>query len=414
MPMNPASVGEADLPPTRRKDGADMSAPTIPAYGPPWTPPSEIRNREANDVPPLYCTLFRKPNGSRAVTVTEGRVIEIIPKSDDGSGGLIDGVKEWEIEQIWDGSLLKEHGIQNGQVVGIAYSVDERGYVKAAPAPAVAVRTTAAAEKSTHYQPPVGTNAGTLGDVFVILARLTGSGDNERLDVYHGGSNIEHYHDLAPIKRAEGGTGQHIFKQYSTRLGQYEYFGLKGLWPVLVNTVGDDIQISLAEGDGNLDLVIRTMTFHAGSPTTVRIDLPALPFSGTTGAGSSHTHTQSDHVHSLPSHFHYQYGGGETGAGVTAGLPATFLTTNPSGSTIAPESGHTHPFSGFTQAVNATTNPDLRPSITVPGTPSFTLDTSYFTICFRNRGFHSVVADGGALPAHTGSKTTKVIYTLAS
>ena len=420
MPMNPASVGEADLPPTRRKDGADVAAPAIPAYGPPWTPPSEIRNREANDVPPLYCTLFRKQNGSRSVTVTEGRVIEIIPKSDDGGGGLVDGVKEWEIEQIWDGSLLKEHGIESGQVVGIAYNVDERGYLTGKPR--VAVRTTAAGEKSTHYQPPVGPSPGTAGDVFVILARLTGSGNSERLEVYHGGSNIEHVHDLAPFKMTAGATGQNILKVYNMTAGQYEYLGIKGLDPVVVTTVGDDIQIALKEGDGNLDLVVRTMTFNAGTPTTVRIDLPALPFSGTTGAGTSHTHTLSGaatntvdpHKHalalytgnSLPSpntHNHEIVGETENGGGHSHTVSAT----------VVGESAHTHPFSGFTQPVNASTNPALRPSITIPGTPSFTVDSSYFTICFRNRGFHSVVADGGALPPHTGSKTTKTIYTLA-
>jgi hypothetical protein len=419
MPMNPASVGEAELPPTRRKDGAAVAAPAIPAYGPPWTPPSEIRNREANDLPPLYCSLFRKPDGSRAVTVTEGRVIEVIPKSDDGGGGLVDGVKEWEIEQIWDGSLLKEHGIESGQVVGIAYNVDERGYLTGKPR--VSVRTTAAGEKSTHYQPPVGPSPGAAGDVFVILARLTGSGNSERLEVYHGGSNIEHVHDLAPFKMTAGATGQNIFKVYNMTAGQYEYLGIKGLEPVVVTTVGDDIQIALREGDGNLDLVVRTMTFNAGTPTTVRIDLPALPFSGTTGAGTSHTHTLSggatnvvaDHSHALGTNTEY------------AGSPDVHYhtidsTTDPAGghshtvsATVVGESAHTHPFSGFTQAVNATTNPNLRPSITVPGTPSFTLDSSYFTICFRNRGFHSVVADGGALPPHTGSKTTKTIYTLA-
>ena len=222
MPMNPAGVSESTLPDVRRKDGAPVPKTESPSYGPPWTPPTAIRSREANDVPPLFPRLIRKADGTRKVTISEGRVTEIVPRRTDVND---DGVIEHPISNIWSGGLLAEHGpITTGEVIGVSYTVSNKGFVNSVPA--IQVRPFAG-RLSAHYIPPVGDDtAGAIGDCFFVLAQLTGSGDSERLVTWHGGSNVTHYHDLAVFKRVSGDFD--IFKEFDQINGWYVPKGITG------------------------------------------------------------------------------------------------------------------------------------------------------------------------------------------
>lgn len=264
--------------------------------------------------PALCCTLFRKEGGARAVTVTEGKVIEVLPRFPDADS---DSIVEHPIAEIFgEDGLLKEHSIEHGECIGVAFTVDNNGYVDA-DSVTLDVRGFDNI-KSAHYEPPVGPSDGASGDCFYVLARLMGDADIDYLETYHGGSNIDYVHDLAPFKKETGSAGEDIFTKYDIDIGAYRYKGVRGESPISVDADGVDLIVKLAtEYKLNLDLIIKPFTIsyeyvdvtvsgtttetgdnngshsHSGTAT-----IASLTLSGTTATDGVHNHVLENHFHS--------------------------------------------------------------------------------------------------------------------
>lgn len=397
--MNPGTGQEMGaVSPPERREGLPFPKPRefAPGAASPQPVQSKVRPREANDVPPLFTTLIRKSDGTRAVTVSEGCVTEINPKSDAGGGGTVDGVKEWPIDNIWTGSLLTEHGpITVNQAVGIAFDVDAAGFITGNGM--IEIRDVGAEQKSLHYAPKVGPTAGTAGDVFVILAILTGTGDSERLTIKHGGSNWPHYHDLPTFTKATGADVD-IFDEFDRLTGEYRYLGLKALSPLAAAIVGKNIEFSLTGLDH--DLRINFMELVTARPTVVKINIPSLNVTGTTGvmvddvltADGEHQHNFSD----------VQSGGSNYGTFGLTGDDATISTVP------EPDGEHIHAVIGTTTAIDESTDPDTRQKITIPGAVTIEIDTEagYLLYCWRKGVLVGFYANGTGAPALPDGGTT--------
>jgi hypothetical protein len=374
-----------------------------------------------NDAPPLFCTLYRKTNGTRSVTVTEGRVIEYLPKR--GSGGTDDGVLEHEIDGIWDTvtpNLLKEHTLAVNQVVGVAYEVDNEGYVKASPKPEVVVRTDAAGEKSSHYQPPVGEDAtGAPGTVFVILARLVGTGDAERLHVYHGGSNIEHYHDTPPFSLHEDAEGVDIFNDYDIATGRYRYHGIKSDSDnITIEIQGQDIVIDWANTK-NLNLNVKSYSLYFGGESERELTITIPSQTVTTSYESDHSHTTavdvtvdqtgSEHQHQIEdyltelTYFSHLSGPIIDNAHQPDGAHSHSASASAS---VTPAGGHSHTVTVPEQTVTAT--------YMVANQPEVRRDTAYYTLVWRAGLYVGAFDDGNGIPGIGDGETLdeKTIWVL--
>lgn len=421
MPMNPASAGESEVGDVRRKDGAPVPAAIPPGYGDEVSLPSTIRRRDKNETPPLFCTLYRKADGTRTVTVSEGSVIEFIPKSAtaDVPPVAVDGVKEWPIDNIWKKApdptnLLEEHAIQTGWSIGVLFSVDKAGYIfeEAENKVRIATRdhTLEAGDISVHYDPPVGPSPGAAGTVYVILARLIGTGDAERLHVYHGGSNVEHYHELSPFRLVDNAAGKDIMDDFDAVTGEYRYLGVRGknlnekidgkpadtdpkieILEQLVGGLRTDLVADWTKGP-NLNLIVKTYTLEATTvEVPISITIPARTV--TTAYDGAHAHGHIDYLSEG-----YQVTTGQTGA----------WSLTPEGYPVRGGDDGTHAHTVTIPAETVTT------TISVPGEPTKVIDTDYYTVCFRDRLYHSVVANAGALPEpKAGTVTqTKTIWIL--
>ena len=264
-------------------------------------------------VPPLCCTLFRKEGLARTVTVTEGKLIEVLPRyAEDGD----DSIVEHPIDEIFaEDGLLKEHSIEPEQCIGVSFFVDEKGYVDTDTV-TLDVRDFDSI-KSGHYQPPVGEGAGASGNCFYVLARLRANAITDYLEVYHSGSNIDYVHDLPPFKKATDSVGKDIFVEYDMKESAYRYKGVRGESPISVDADGVDLIVKLAtEYKLNLDLIIKPFTLsyeyvevtvtgktvasgeydgkhsHTGSAS-----IPSLSLSGTTALDGNHNHVLENHFH---------------------------------------------------------------------------------------------------------------------
>lgn len=209
-------------------------------------------------LPPLHPLLTATDSGGLRAMVTEGSVIESLPKEGDG-------VAEHPVTGIWDipGVRLKQYPVVDGQAVGVYFEVNERGYVKSAPAPIVQVRSEDPSEwDSSHFQPPVGPSEGSPGGVYVVLGVVRApDGTPPRMEI-HGAGNVWHYHDTPPFQMLPGAQGKDIFERYNLATGTYEYRGLKGESPILVErpAEGEDIVFRLDPesgfGSGGADAVV--------------------------------------------------------------------------------------------------------------------------------------------------------------
>lgn len=378
------------------------------------------------DTPPLSCRLYRKEDGSRSVVVSEGRVIEYIPISATGDDPPlpVDGVKEWPISNIWDTelpNLLREHPIETGWSIGVTFNVDRAGYITGDLTTACRITTRdpdgASGDVTSHYDPPVGPSAGAGGTVYVILARLIGTGDDERLLVYHGGSNIEHYHELTPFRLVDGADGEDIFDDFDVVTGDYRYLGVRG--KQMDEEIGDkpadtdpkievlvqmasvnlvlkraDLVIDWTKGP-NLNLIVRGYTLQAAT-TDVEVTFTVPEQTVTTSYQGGHTHELLPHVHTV-------YGDVDTGTGYTDSPPHS-----PAGDFVLTETdgAHSHTITIPEQVITTT--------ISVPSETRVP-DTDYYTICFRDRLYHSIVANDVDLPPVIAGTTTqtKTIWVLS-
>lgn len=468
--MNPPKKRSqhAHLDRTGRVEGAPLwnRRQKGPEYGPkhPRDEHSETRKRDKVRIPPLLPILYRKANGTRYVVVTEGRVSEVVPRDQDG-------VEEREIQDLWDGKIPKEHGpIATNEYVGIAWTTNEFGDPTSDFT--VAIR---ADKTSLHFQPPVGLSPGAPGDCFYILAQLTGSGDDERLEIWHGGSNIDYVHDTPPFLLSSGdatadppippASGIDIFKQYNLLLGIYEYFGLKADYPIKVDYDGEDIKWEWI-GEGNLNLTVKKRTLVPGDPVEVPISFTIPAQYLNTDAGTAHAHTvdgtvgdggahtpaftgtlsiasdTGDHAHALGLHYHTQDGGDDTDPGVmsTGGGAQTFTSTgdyngsafvddgshghtiDTSALAMTPVPAHTHPFtSSGSGSESDHTHPFTIPetvvntTVEIPTMPVWVTAEDYFVICFRSKLYAGIVEmPGGTLPDVTDGAPLdeKTIYTI--
>ena len=383
--------------------------PVKPAeYGPrkrEFEPTTEIIPRLMDAVPELHCTLYRKTGGTRTVVVTEGYVTEFIPKNttDGDPPETVDGVKEWKIDGIWDTgtpNLLQEHAIETGWSIGVAFPVDERGYITGDPDTACYITTrdpdAEGGEISTHYIPPVGEDgSGASGTVYIILARLVGTGDGERLHVYHDG-NVHHYHELSPFRKHEDAEGVDIFHDYDPVAGEYRYHGIRGETieedpdpKMAVSIVGQDVVINWTDGP-NLNLVVRSYTLTQGPTQDTQVYITLAERVITTDAGGTHVHKHTDYL--------------SEGSQVSISQTGDWeLTVEGYPTRNGDDGAHSHTFTVPAETVSAT--------ISLPGTVGMVVDSAYYTICWRDRLFHSVVAGGDSLPAAVGDVQTKTIYT---
>lgn len=435
MPMNPGTGQEMGaVSPPERRDGLPFPKPRefAPGAASPQPVQSTVRPREINDVPPLFTTLIRKSDGTRAVTVSEGCVTEIIPKSDAGGGGTVDGVKEWPIDNIWTGNLLTEHGpITVNQAVGIAFDVDAAGFITGNGM--IEIRDVGAEQKSIHYAPKVGPTAGTAGDVFVVLAILTGTGDSERLTIKHGGSNWPHYHDLLPFVKATDSTGVDIFDQFDKATGEYRYLGVRGPTTledpdqkITVTIAGKDILIDWADGP-NLDLELKTYTLKQGplQSTEATITIPEKTVQTDIVLAHSHNVTLDATISPDAGHFHnleqHQHDTAVAGILLSGTQPPFSRTGSYNFSTdeFVDDGAHTHAIafdsseSGESGShFHTVTIPEETVAVTIaiPGAIGIEPDTDYSTVCFRDRLYHSTVSGSGNAVPHVGAKTTKTIW----
>ena len=367
-----------------------------------------------NDKAPLYCTLFRKSDGSRTVTVTEGAVVEIIPNS-------ADGVKHHEIDGIWDGTLPKEHEISATKVVGVYYDVDEEGYVMAGT-PEVLSVDIGVGDDSLHYTPPVGPSPGAVGWVFVSLVKLIGSGDTERLQVLGGGDNIYHYHDTPPFECASGSVD--IFKEYNLDDGRYYYLGLLGIPPINVAVNGDDVEFSWI-GTRDLDLIVKSRLLVNDGPidTEVPITIYGASLTGTTDEAPDHSHSLdgltadsagSEHTHNFSD---TQPQGSNFGTFGLTGLDSV------GGEDPAPDGAHTHTISGgsggtgdggaHSHTVTVTGDITTTATIKLPSLSYFKTMPNYYTLCWRAGIYVGVFENEAELPPPSGNGLdTKTIYVL--
>jgi hypothetical protein len=373
MPMNPGTGQEMGaVSPPERRDGLPFPKPRefAPGAATPQPVQSTVRPREANDVPPLFTTLIRKSDGTRAVTVSEGCVTEINPKSDAGGGGTVDGIKEWQIDNIWTGNLLTEHGpITENQAVGIAFDVDAAGFITSNGM--IEIRDVGADQKSLHYAPKVGPTAGTAGDVFVILAVLTGTGDSERLTIKHGGSNWPHYHDLPGFTKADGADVD-IFDEFDRETGEYRYLGIKGIDPITAAIVGKNIEIALGSGVKNLDFTVKSYRLESRPDLDIDIYLNVAEKTIEIPASGPHSHFFNDEAGSAYGTFGY--------------------TGTPSGGTLPnPDGAHSHSFTIPAETLTTT--------IQVPQAPVTVANSSFYTLCWRKGLYVGTFYDGAPTPA---------------
>lgn len=390
----PPNAPSADLLKLLRSELASTEGPRTdrrpPDYGPlvpEFNPTVEIRRRLKDSVPRLYPTLIRNSNGTRSVTVSEGRVPDIIPKADPDEEASIesrDGVQEWPITGIWNDpeegptNLLKEHPITSGQVVGIAFPVDVNGFIS--DFPNIEVRDYDDRD-STHYTPPVGLSAGAPGDVFVGLARLMAFGtDAERLEIWDG---VQHVHDTPSFLRPESSTGIDIFKQYNLERGCYETFGLKAKAPLEINPTpdGNDLEWVLS---GGLDFDLTIYTFsHDRTPQDQQITFE-IPSEEVTITSSG----EHDHIVEIPS-------GGDHQHMVLDELSTSVPHTHPADEFSWATGGdgkHVHTFTIPARTVTA--------SVTIQ-TYKLTPSTSFIVYCWRAGIFVGEYPDGAPLPEYT-------------
>ena len=415
MPMPPGGFPEPGENMVRRKEFDADREPRKTNYGPenPDIPPGvEIRPRVLNDQPPLFGTLFRRPGGTYKVTITDGKLIEVIPRKRDADD---DGVVEQTIDGIWDGTLLKEHGILLTQFIGVYGTCDEEGYVDPA---SLIISVRDHDYVTTHYQPPVGQDAGQPGFFFYELYQLLGTPPNEYLKVLGGGSNVGYVHDTPPFKWQEGASGADIYNKYNLVKGCYEYKGFEGQLPISVAQNPDNPANILVKLTGVVDhdLTVRFFKLVAGTPINVPINIPSLTVQGTINSAGAHTHTETAHTHPLDLHHHAQYGGGQTGNGIT-GTSGEFLVTGTSGEFLVTGSGggsttgssgdHTHTFTMTTVAVT-TDSPTVRPTVSIPGLPVLEIDGAAGTIvyCWRKGTLAGVFVNGVGKPALPGGGST--------
>lgn len=269
MPMNPSAIGAPEFLDTRRKEGVPpQKREPSPLVGTAVNGVSGSisgRRRESDSVPPLFCTLVRKDDGTRFVTVAEGAVSEVIPMS---TGTGYDSIQEHAITNIWTAGLLTEHGpVASGGVVGIAFDVDENGFVDGNCT--IEVRAAADA-KSTHYTPPVGSDTdGAPGTAFIALCKLTGAGDSERLEILANAAI--HFHDTPAIGPASGDAD--VFKKYDIETGKYLTRGITGGLGITVTENEDDIEIKESGSGWWGEITIYfTPTIGSTQDLTVRVE----------------------------------------------------------------------------------------------------------------------------------------------
>ena len=386
MPMNPGVRAEPAFGQVRRKDGAEIPkrVPSLLA-GIGGNGGVATRPREIDKVPPLFPTLIRREDGSRYVTVTEGVVGETIPSTAGAPGGEIydgfgdDGYMEHAVTNIWDEehpNLLRVHGPMTiGQVIGVAFDVDRKGYLTAKPG--LEIRDFANA-KSLHFKPPVGADPGAAGNVFVILAKLVQDGDNsDKLQIHHGGSNIDYTHDTPPFIKV--GSGENIFYRYNLETGEYEYYGLLGISPVKVELNGLNVEFSLEGADLDLDIYTFELK-NILNPTYISLTIPEQTI--TTAKDGAHKHSFQDMIE----------GGGA-------------YIVNETGFPVGSEDGeHQHTFTVPSQIVST--------SIDVP-IASIEASTTFDRYCWRNGVFAGIFANGGSAPEVTGGDVpfySKTLY----
>jgi len=135
--------------------------------------------------------------------------------------------------------------------------------------------------KSEHYVPPVDPDSGNTysygsdGEYYYKLGTLKVEDGYPCMELWLGGDNIQHFRELPKISGV--GTGQKIFKQYNPETGEYQYFTIKGISPVVVTRNQDTLEISLyggTAGGNNLDLTVKTYLMIPGTGVFVT-DEPA-------------------------------------------------------------------------------------------------------------------------------------------